>query len=101
VLQSLAENARANKGIMPSLIAFLSEMEMHCQMPELSRAEVMLLFPGDEVAGSMCPDMYALFKTCMEEAHEDGTSITPNSCRYLRKKEPFFQAKLPLRRVLF
>ncbi|BFH64935.1 MULTISPECIES: TetR/AcrR family transcriptional regulator [Paenibacillus] len=73
VLRSLAENARTNKGIMPSLIAFLSEMDMHCKMPELSRAEVMLLFPGDEEAGSKCPNMFALFKTCMEEAYEDGT----------------------------
>ncbi|MGG4341039.1 hypothetical protein [Paenibacillus lautus] len=44
VLRRLAENTRTNKGIMPSLIAFLSEMDMHCKMPELSRAE----FPGDE-----------------------------------------------------
>ncbi|OZB96039.1 TetR/AcrR family transcriptional regulator [Paenibacillus sp. XY044] len=67
-------------GIMPSLIAFLSEMNMHPCMPELSLAEVLLLFPGHDEEGMVSPDMFALFHRCVLEAAEDGTlrqSIPP------------------------
>ncbi|MWV44457.1 TetR family transcriptional regulator [Paenibacillus sp. HJL G12] len=72
ILRQIADDTRTNEGIMPSLIAFLSEMNMHCSMPVLSEAEVMLLFPGQERDGSKSPDMFALFSQCMEEAQEDG-----------------------------
>ncbi|WP_311198801.1 TetR/AcrR family transcriptional regulator [Paenibacillus hexagrammi] len=44
VLLKVAESFREKPGIMPSLIAFLAEMNMHPCMPVLSRAEVRLLF---------------------------------------------------------
>lgn len=72
ILRQIADDTRTNEGIMPSLIAFLSEMNMHCSMPKLSEAEVMLLFPGQEEAGAESPDMFALFSRCMNEAEEDG-----------------------------
>lgn len=72
ILRQIADDTRTNEGIMPSLIAFLSEMNMHCSMPKLSEAEVMLLFPGQEEAGAESPDMFALFSRCMNEAQEDG-----------------------------
>lgn len=72
ILQQIADDTRANEGIMPSLIAFLSEMNMHCSMPKLSEAEVALLFPGQEEMGAESPDMFALFSRCMDEAREDG-----------------------------
>jgi len=73
ILRNIADDTRSNEGIMPSLIAFLSEMNMHCSMPKLSEAEVMLLFPGNEEAGAKSPDMFALFSQCMNEAREDAT----------------------------
>ncbi|UNK19044.1 TetR/AcrR family transcriptional regulator [Paenibacillus sp. N3/727] len=69
----IAEQSREKAGIMPSLIAFLSEMKMHPCMPELSQAEVQLLFPGHEELGAESPDMFALFERCMSEAAQDGT----------------------------
>ncbi|MEC0239362.1 hypothetical protein P4H66_05750 [Paenibacillus dokdonensis] len=38
-----------------------------------SKAEVMLLFPGNEEAGAKSPDMFALFTQCMNEPREDAT----------------------------
>ncbi|MEC0370155.1 TetR/AcrR family transcriptional regulator [Paenibacillus chibensis] len=72
ILRQIADDTRTNEGIMPSLIAFLSEMNMHCSMPKLSEAEVILLFPGQEEAGAESPDMFAMFSRCMNEAQEDG-----------------------------
>ncbi|KKO50791.1 TetR/AcrR family transcriptional regulator [Paenibacillus sp. DMB20] len=72
VCHSVAKEARDRAGIMPSLIAFLAEMKMHPCMPEMTQAEVLLLFPGREEAGGESPDMFALFQRCMEEAAELG-----------------------------
>lgn len=69
----VANQAREKSGIMPSLIALLAEMKMHPAMPELSQAEVQLLFPGHEEFGAESPDMYTLFQRCMSEARQDGT----------------------------
>ncbi|MCJ8013101.1 TetR/AcrR family transcriptional regulator [Paenibacillus sp. KQZ6P-2] len=73
ILRQIADDTSENEGIMPSLIAFLSEMNMHCCMPKLSEAEVMLLFPGQEDIGAESPDMFALFSRIMNEAQGDGT----------------------------
>ncbi|MDQ0872550.1 AcrR family transcriptional regulator [Paenibacillus sp. V4I3] len=72
VLNKVAEEAEERAGLMPSLISFLAEMNMHPCMPELSEAEVHLLFPGHEEVGAQTPDMYKLFHRCMTEADTDG-----------------------------
>lgn len=69
----VTEQTTERAGIMPSLIAFLVEMKMHPCMPELSQAEVQLLFPGHEMLGAESPNMFALFERCMSEAAQDGT----------------------------
>ncbi|GAB6988171.1 TetR/AcrR family transcriptional regulator [Paenibacillus pini] len=72
ILGQVAEMSRANHGLMPSLIAFLAEMNMHPKMPELSQAEVHLLFEGHEEQGARTPDMFEVFRKCMSEAEQDG-----------------------------
>ncbi|KRF38583.1 TetR/AcrR family transcriptional regulator [Paenibacillus sp. Soil787] len=72
VLHKVAEEAEERAGLMPSLISFLVEMNMHPCMPELSEAEVLLLFPGHEEVGAQTPDMYKLFRRCMTEADTEG-----------------------------
>ena len=72
LLHKVAEQSKERSGIIPSLIAFLAEKNMHPCMPELSKAEVRLLFPGHEELGARTPDMFALFERCMTEAKLDG-----------------------------
>ncbi|NMO96315.1 TetR/AcrR family transcriptional regulator [Paenibacillus lemnae] len=70
--RNVAEGFREQPGIMPSLIAFLSEVNMHPAMPELSQPEVLLLFPEHVDQGAESPNMFALFQQCIAEAREDG-----------------------------
>lgn len=72
LLYKLAEQAKEKQGIMPSLISFLVEMKMHPCMPEMSEAEVRLLFPGHEEIGSRTPNMFELFQRWMTEASAGG-----------------------------
>ncbi|WP_261807817.1 TetR/AcrR family transcriptional regulator [Paenibacillus sp. N3.4] len=72
LLNKVAQQSEEKKGLMPSLISSLVEMNMHPCMPELSEAEVRLLFPGDEEIGAQTPDMFELFQRCMSEAVMDG-----------------------------
>ncbi|GAA3400345.1 TetR/AcrR family transcriptional regulator [Paenibacillus hodogayensis] len=72
LLHKVAEQSAAYPGIIPSLIAFLAERNMHPRMPELSQAEVRLLFPGHEELGARTPNMFELFQRCMTEAEADG-----------------------------
>ncbi|MEK8130735.1 TetR/AcrR family transcriptional regulator [Paenibacillus filicis] len=72
LLHQVAEAYRVRAGIMPSLIAALAEVKMHPAMPELSEAEVRLLFPGHEDLGALAPDMFKLFRQCMTEAEAAG-----------------------------
>lgn len=73
LLAKVANMAVDRPGLLPSLISFLAEMNMHPAMPELSEAEVRLLFPEHVEAGRATPDMLDLYERCMEEAREDGT----------------------------
>ncbi|GGO05451.1 TetR/AcrR family transcriptional regulator [Saccharibacillus kuerlensis] len=73
LLNSVAEWNEIVPGVMPSLIAFLAEKDMHPLMPELSEAEVHLLFSGNEEQGSETPVLPFLFHRCMKEAEQDGT----------------------------
>lgn len=68
----VAEQTREKPGLMPSLISFLAEMKMHPCMPEMSHAEVRLLFPGHEEIGAQAPNMFDLFQRCMIEANRNG-----------------------------
>lgn len=73
LLIQVANQAEDKPGLLPSLISFLAEMNMHPAMPELSEAEVRLLFPEHIEAGRETPDMLDLFTRAMEEAHDAGT----------------------------
>ncbi|MGG6314349.1 TetR/AcrR family transcriptional regulator [Paenibacillus macerans] len=73
LLDKVAETAVDMPGLLPSLISFLAEMNMHPAMPELSEAEVRLLFPGHVETGRSTPDMLELFGRSMLEAEQDGT----------------------------
>ncbi|MED4603447.1 TetR/AcrR family transcriptional regulator [Paenibacillus validus] len=67
-------------GLMLALIGFLSELKMHPCMPELSEAEVQLLFPGNPELGGREPRMDALFERSVREAAEAGElrqGVTP------------------------
>ncbi|KZE76213.1 transcriptional regulator [Paenibacillus elgii] len=72
MLGKVVEEAETKPGLMLSLIGFLSEMKMHPCMPELSAAEVRLLFPGHEELGVQEPDLHQEFTKRMQEAAEDG-----------------------------
>lgn len=72
LLNKVAQQTREKPGLMPSLISFLVEMKMHPCMPELSEAEIGLLFPGHEELGAETPDMYKIFYRSMSEAIVDG-----------------------------
>ena len=71
-MNKVAEQTKENPGLMPSLISFLAEMKMHPCMPEMSHAEVRLLFPGHEEIGAQAPNMFDLFQQCMTEANRNG-----------------------------
>lgn len=72
LLSHVAKEHQVRPGMMPSLISFLAEQNMQPCMPELSPAEVSLLFPGDEEAGSRSPNMYELFQQFMKEEDQAG-----------------------------
>ncbi|MFD0713092.1 TetR/AcrR family transcriptional regulator [Paenibacillus sp. GCM10027626] len=72
ILHNVAEQSKESPGLIPSLISFLVEKHMHPCMPELSEAEVRLLFPGHEELGAESPNMFALFQQFMMEAKGDG-----------------------------
>lgn len=72
LLSEVAKEHQVRPGMMPSLISFLAEQNMQPCMPELSRAEVSLLFPGQEEAGSQSPNMYVLFEQFMKDEHQAG-----------------------------
>jgi len=73
LLYKVADQWKESPGLLPSLISFLVEKKMHPCMPELSRAEVHLLFPGHEELGSKEPNMFELFHQSMTEANADGS----------------------------
>ncbi|WP_020616475.1 TetR/AcrR family transcriptional regulator [Paenibacillus daejeonensis] len=72
VLRSVAVQSKETPGILSSLISFLAQMKMHPRMPELSEAEVSLLFPGQEKQGARSPNMFELFRVTMQQASEQG-----------------------------
>ncbi|MGO4786049.1 MULTISPECIES: TetR/AcrR family transcriptional regulator [Paenibacillus] len=72
LLSQVANEHQVRPGMMPSLISFLAEQNMQPCMPELSSAEVSLLFPGHEEAGSKSPNMYDLFQQFMKEEEQAG-----------------------------
>ncbi|TCZ78917.1 TetR/AcrR family transcriptional regulator [Paenibacillus albiflavus] len=72
ILWCVAEQAKRQRGIMPSLISFLAQMNMHPRMPVLSDAEVRMLFPDHEEIGAQEPDMYLMFRQFMMEANTEG-----------------------------
>lgn len=72
ILRKVSEDAAERPGLMLSLIGFLAESRMHPCMPELTEAEVRLLFPGKEALGAQDPNLFALFRQCEAEAREDG-----------------------------
>lgn len=72
LLGKVVEQTNTNKGLMPSLISFLAGKNMHPDMPELSPAEVALLFPGHQDIASRKPNMLAFFHQCITEAEQDG-----------------------------
>ncbi|CAM3530569.1 MULTISPECIES: TetR/AcrR family transcriptional regulator [Saccharibacillus] len=73
LLAGVADGYEARPGVMPGLIAFLAEKDMHPCMPDLSAAEIHLLFPGREEEAAATPDLSDLFERCMLEARSDGT----------------------------
>ncbi|MFD1888453.1 TetR/AcrR family transcriptional regulator [Paenibacillus wenxiniae] len=73
VLDSVADWHQHTPGVMPSLIAFLAQVDMHPCMPELSEAEIHLLFPDQESEASVSPDLYLFFEQCMVQAQAEGT----------------------------
>ncbi|CAH1191951.1 MULTISPECIES: TetR/AcrR family transcriptional regulator [Paenibacillus] len=72
LLSEVAKEYQLRPGMMPSLISFLAEQNMQPCMPELSRAEVSLLFPGQEEAGSQSPNMFVLFEQFMRDEQQAG-----------------------------
>ncbi|GGG72576.1 TetR/AcrR family transcriptional regulator [Paenibacillus radicis (ex Gao et al. 2016)] len=73
LMGKVAEQNRERGGLMPSLISFLAEMKMHPSMPEMSKAEILLLFPHHVELGSRSPNMFDLFRQCMTEAQMSGS----------------------------
>src|SRR5690606_3014920 len=80
VLAAVADGATDARGLMLSLIGFLSESRMHPCMPSLSEAEVQLLFPGrEERAKATRVDIFAFFRRAIEEAKADGSCVREES----------------------
>ncbi len=73
LLESVADWHEHTPGVMPSLIAFLAQVDMHPCMPELSEAEIHLLFPEQENQASASPNLYLFFEECMVQAQREGT----------------------------
>lgn len=72
LFDQVAIQSGRHAGIMPSLISFLAGMEGHPAMPPLERAEIRLLFPGQEAEAAAAPSMYDAFWQAMEEAQRMG-----------------------------
>lgn len=72
IFSDVAERSKKWPGLMLSLISFLSEMKMHPCMPELSEAEVYLLFPDHMELGRRDPNLFELYRQFMDEAYTDG-----------------------------
>mgnify|MGYP001379961643 FL=1 len=73
LFQSVAEGAGKNPKLMLSLIGYLSEVNMHPNMPTLSEAEIQILYPGvEELVDAEAPNLGSLFYRFIEEAKEDG-----------------------------
>jgi AcrR family transcriptional regulator len=78
LFQSVASSAKERPGLMLSLIGYLSEVNMHPDMPILSEAEIQILFPGrEELVDAAAPNLGTLFFQFIEEAKEDGTISNP------------------------
>lgn len=73
LFRSVADNAGEKPGLMLSLIGYLSEVNMHPNMPVLSDAEIQILYPGkEELVDAEAPNLGELFHRFIEEAKEDG-----------------------------
>jgi len=73
IYSKVAEQSQEQPGIMLSLISFLAEQRMHPWIPELSPAELHLLFPDKEdIEEIMKNSLPGLFRRAMKEAKEDG-----------------------------
>lgn len=73
IFSKVAEQSQKQPGIMLSLISFLAEQSMHPWIPELSHAELQLLFPGREDTEEIVQySLHDLFSRAMKEAQEDG-----------------------------
>jgi AcrR family transcriptional regulator len=73
LFRTVASSAGKNPGLMLSLISFLSEVNMHPNMPTLSEAEIQILYPGKEdLVDAEAPNLGVLFYRFIEEAKEDG-----------------------------
>lgn len=74
LFQSVADRAAERPGLMLSLIGYLSEVNMHPNMPSLSEAEIQILYPGKEaLVDAEPPNLGSLFYQFLEEAKEDGS----------------------------
>jgi len=74
LLRTVSSGAGERPGLMLSLIGYLSEVNMHPNMPTLSEAEIHLLYPGKEaLVDAEPPTLGALFCRFIEEAKEDGS----------------------------
>lgn len=72
----VTEDAEKHPGIMLSLISFLAEQKMHPWVPELSEAELWLLFPErDSVEGVAEVTLDRIFGRCVKEIREDGQLV--------------------------
>ncbi|GAA0361881.1 TetR/AcrR family transcriptional regulator [Bacillus horti] len=72
ILHKVAEQAEKSPGVMTSLISFLAQMKMHPTMPELSEAEIQLLFPDHVNLSRRAPSLYDIFYLSMTEANQSG-----------------------------
>mgnify|MGYP001392163027 CR=1 FL=1 len=73
LFQNVAASAKEKPGLMLSLIGYLSEVNMHPDMPTLSEAEIQILYPGKEaLVDAEVPNLGSLFYQFIEEAKEDG-----------------------------
>lgn len=73
LFKNIATSSEKNPGLMLSLIGFLSDVNMHPNMPTLSDAEIQILYPGKEtLVDPEPPNLGMLFYQFIEEAKEDG-----------------------------
>lgn len=73
IFEGVSEYAKEKPGLMLSLIAFLSEEKMHPCMPDLTDAEIHLLYPEkEEQVRKLIPNLDAVFTNCVEEGKAAG-----------------------------